>query len=404
MSIAASLLLLCSNALAPASPVTDPAAAMPHFGVGHEDDALPAVDTPTVLFINFDGPFMNGGCGNDSRNDCSTLFPNVQFDPYPGDQGMRASVVQAARADVLDFGVVVVGERPTIGDYAMVVVGTPAGGAPANIGGVAPGIDCGNTVPNLTSFAFNVGSGPNGISTVVHQEAAHTWGLEHVDDNSDNLFPTTSGAQDKKYTDECHRVVSNTELDPTFSGCNAIHTMFCEENFQNSYQEMLLLFGPPIADAVPPSVSIEAPTDGQVLQFDEDFELVMILDDDRRPQVLDTAILFDDVEATTALLPDDMHVFPVNGGPSPLGHGLGNGPHTIRVEIVDEAGNPATDEVTFVIEGAPEDVGESSGGDEGSDTDVVPEQTRGEDGCGCTTTTAPWPSLVLLFGLRRRRH
>ena len=90
------------------SPITDPSYPMPAIGVGHDDDAIPALNTPTVLFINFEGPFMNAGCGDNSVEDCSTILGNTQIAEYPGDQADRATIVQAARADVLDFGVIVV--------------------------------------------------------------------------------------------------------------------------------------------------------------------------------------------------------------------------------------------------------------------------------------------------------
>jgi len=59
---------------------------------------------------------MNGGCGNDSRQNCTTIFPNNQFNPSPADDATRAAVVQATREDVVDFGVIVVGERPPEGN------------------------------------------------------------------------------------------------------------------------------------------------------------------------------------------------------------------------------------------------------------------------------------------------
>ncbi|MBL4685361.1 MAG: MYXO-CTERM sorting domain-containing protein [Nannocystaceae bacterium] len=414
-------------------PITDPSW-NPH-GLGLPDpDAVPALNTATVLYVNFEGPLMQGGCGNDSRNDCSTIFGGAQFDPSPADPATRAAIIQATRADVVDFGVIVVGERPPEGNpYAMVVVGVPSSGAPAGVGGVAPGIDCGNNNPNITSFSFLVGSSANIQATVIHQEAAHTWGLEHIDDDRDNLFPTAGGTLDPKYRDECSAVVADTDLVPTNASCNSIHTMFCEANFQNSYQEMLALFGPPLLDTTPPTVSIDNPLDGQVLDYEEDFDLTITLDDDRRPQVMVTRIFLDGEEASGISLINATVTFGIPGGDAPSGHGWSNGEHTIHVDTEDESGNTASDEVTVTIMGNPDGGGEdggvddtgdgdSEGGAAGTEDDGTGDGTEddgtgdggamdddgGEDGCGCSTTPAPAPialfGLVGLLGFRRRRR
>ncbi len=409
------------------TPITDPAFELGPLGLTDVPDVQGAFDSPTVLFVNFEGPQMQGGCGNDSRNNCTTIFPGVQFNESPADAATRAAVVQATREDVVDFGVIVVGERPPEPNpYAMVVVGTPAGGAPAGVGGVAPGIDCGNNNPNITSFSFLVNSSANVQATVIHQEAAHTWGLEHVDDQTDNLFPSTGGVNDPKYQDVCSQVVSNTMLDPTSASCNSVHTMFCNANEQNSYQEMLLLFGPPILDDVAPSVVIDSPTEGQVIDYTEDFDLTITLDDDRRPQVLDTVIFFDATEAASTALINATLTFPVNGGDPPAGHGLSNGAHTIRVDVTDEAGNPASAEVTIEIVGSPfgdpdpdpqtgtDGVDSGTGGDppggtgdgSGAMTSSALDETD-DAGCGCRSNEEPppgtWLLVLMAAGWLRRR-
>ena len=188
---------------------------------------------------------------------------------------------------------------------------------------------------------------------------------------------------------------------------------------------MLLLFGPPIADTVPPTVQITSPAEGQVLDYEEDFDLVITLDDDRRPQIIDTFIFFDDVQAADAILINKTHTFPVNGGDPPGGHGLSDGPHTIRVDITDESGNPGTAEVTFEIVGSPVEqpsgstgAGSDDGVDESGDTGDLPGGTgtsgatgldmgSGDDGCSCNgVRSRPGTGALLLLvlaGLRRRR-
>ena len=402
-------------------PITDPSFVPAIMGVGHEPDVRAATNTPTILYVNFDGPTLKSGCGNDSRNDCSSLFAG-KVDPFPGTDAQKAAGIQAVRDDVEDFGVIVLGERPPPGNsYAMVVVGVPQGIDVGQIGGVAPLVDCGNTDPNITSFAFLVDSGANILATVIHQEAAHTWGLEHVDDDLDNLFPVAGGTIDPKYRDQCNRIVANTNLDPTGGQCNSIHTRFCDSGYQNSYQEMLLLFGEPVADTTPPTVTIDAPADGEILDFEQNFSLTITLDDDRRPQVLTTQIYFDDREVASSEFINKTLTFPVAGGPPPQGHGLSNGAHTIRVDVADEWGNPATTNISIIVENgpgapAPDDGGESgtgevsedgSDGADGSDGNG-PAADGSESGCACSVREPSKGSMFLglglgLFGLVRRR-
>jgi uncharacterized protein (TIGR03382 family) len=409
-----------------AIPITDPSFEPDHRGFGIEPNVQGAFNTPTVLFVNMDGGTMNGGCGNFSKNNCSTIIQG-EISPQPGTAADRASIIQAVRADVTDFGVIAVGERPPDNvDYAMVMVGTPVGYNVGSVGGVAPTIDCGNSNPNITSFSF-ITTGSNIVATVVHQEAAHTWGLEHVDDQFDNLYPTTGGASDPKYQDRCSKIVSDTDLTPTNGQCNSVHTMFCDFGYQNSYREMLLLFGPPIPDTTPPTIVIEAPTEGEVIDYEESFELIITLDDDRRPQIIDTVISIDGESYDPIKFIDDTHVLTINGGDAPQGHGLSNGPHTIRIDIADEHGNPAWDEVTFIIENGPVDASDDDGGDDGGGTGGAGDggsaeggdgsagaggggddgdlDGDGDKGCGCASTTPPGTLafLLLLFALPRRR-
>ncbi len=401
-------------------PITDPSSEPEVIGIGHTQPPVGAFNSPTILFTNFDGADLNSGCGNDPRNNCSVL--SFQFGgkilPFSGDASERAAIVQSLRKDVEDFGVIVIGERPPDNQpYAMVLVGNSAIGGVNEHGfaGVAPAIDCGNSNPYITSFALELG-GTNAQATVINQEAAHTWGLEHVNNPADNLHPVAGGHPDPKYTDSCDKIVANTDLDPSNGQCNSVHTMFCDAGFQNSYQEMLLLFGPPIVDDIAPSVTIEAPSPGDVLDCPADFDLVVTLDDDRRPQTFSVRILFDDTEVLSSLYIDGTHTFPIKGGITP-------GTHTFRVEIEDEADNQASAEVDFELATNPADpmcaegAGSTGGGtgatDGGGTAGTVGgsgEDGRGsEGGCGCRSTapegTAAFgPGLFVLGALARRRR
>jgi hypothetical protein len=375
--------------LAQRFPITDPNWQPAHIGLGQEPGAQAALNAPTILFVNFDGGTMNGGCGDDSHDNCSSIIQG-DIQAYPGDDSARAAVVQAVREDTVDFGIITIDERPPDDmPYAMVMVGAPDFDV-GQIGGIAPSIDCGNSNPNETSFSFLVTAGANTIATVINQEAAHTWGLEHVDDDLDNLYPTAGGTSDPTYRDVCSQVVSDTDLNPSGGQCNEIHTMFCDSGHQNSYRELLLVFGPTIPDGIAPTVSIDEPAAGTVFDYDDDWDLVITLADDRKPQILVTSIFFDDTE----VLPDQQFLdttltFPVKGGDAPQGHGLSEGMHTLRVEIEDEGGNPASAEVTIEISGGPVAVDSSGDGSSGTPDDGTGDDGGTEDDGGTIGSTDP---------------
>lgn len=209
-----------------------------------------------ILFVNFDGGQMNP-CGDSPQNNCSSIFTGTVL-PYAGDAGKRASVIQIVRKRVADFGITVTDTRPTSGDYDMEMVGNWEGANPA-FAGVAPGpIDCGDTRGGQTSFTLEASQTSDGVAEIILQEVAHTWGLEHVNEVQDLLFPTTQG-QNKTYRDECIKIVSNTELTESAGVCNSIHTrpeVGCQSGFQNSYKELLFVFGPSTPDTAAPLVQV----------------------------------------------------------------------------------------------------------------------------------------------------
>jgi MYXO-CTERM domain-containing protein len=176
-------------------------------------------------------------------------------------------------------------------------------------------------------------------------------------------------------------------------------------------------------------VSIDEPTDGSAFAYEDDWHLVITLQDDRTPQVLHTSIFFDDNEviADQQFLNTTLDC-PINGGDPPMGHGLSSGAHTIRVEITDEGGNPASTEVEIEIMGGPASADtsggagtsggnpeDSSGGDEDPGTDGGTSVTAtgpmmgGDDGGGCNcdidrNDTRALPLFAAMLVLARRRR
>jgi MYXO-CTERM domain-containing protein len=385
--------------------------------------------TPGTLYLNFEGAQMQSCNGSDwPVNNCSTIMNDVVL-PYSGDASAREAVVQIMAADVEPFAVTIVGERPVDDDeYDMVMVGNweppPEEGGFA---GVAPTIDCYNMTRGETSFSLDLGSAST-VAKVVGQEAAHVWGLEHVDSPNDLLFPTTGGAGDPSFEDACHQiVVLDGGIQPTEANCAEMHELNCPDapDHQNSYQDMMMVFGPRTPDMSAPTLEIVAPVEGETFASGSTVEVRIMMIDEVAPPLFEVYASID-ADEMGALLDDYRGpelVLPITALP--------DGEHLVRIDIQDQSGNPATDLVHFVIGGDAVDESsggsdESSGGGEGttsadsaesgmqlssdgstdaSDTEA-PANGSAAQGCSCRTTprhTIATLGLLVLVLSRRRR-
>lgn len=382
-----------------------------------------------ILFVNFEGGQMNWcGGSNDPHNDCSTIFQGTVI-PFSGDAAKRASIIQVIRKRIADFGITVTDQRPGAGDYDMEMVGDWQGQNPG-FAGVAPNIDCFDSTGGETSFTLEASGSSDGIAEIVLQELAHTWGLEHVDEKQDLLYPTTEGVN-KTFQDTCHKIVSDTDLNETNGYCNQVHTQFCDFGWQNSYQELLYLYGESVPDTQAPGVTIVEPADGAVLDSGN-VQLVIALEDDQSPAVINTTItlqsdaLPEAVESGGAYAAPRELTFPIQDLP--------DGTYALRVDVEDESDNPASDEITFTVVGNPpgsddsgdggsgdgsggvdgsgdaggsDDSASAEGGSDGSAGLVDPQPTSAE-GCDCRTARSRPGFAAMLLGLlvlvgRRRR-
>ncbi len=358
-----------------------------------------APGTPTTLYVNFDGAVLQTGCGNDPVGNCSTLAGTFDgyVGPFDGNEIQKMSILQAVRTRLAPYGVFATTERPSADvEYSMVLYGDLG---EQSFAGVAPYIDCEDLHPRDTSFSQGFSTSNTG-STVVLQEAAHTWGLEHVDGEGDVMNPFVVSGNTQVFEDACHPIVANTDLDPAPGTCNVMHTRFCPAGSQNSHRELLYLFGPSTPDTTPPRVTVVHPADGAVLPYPAGtFPLVVAVDDDRHPQFYSVSLY----QGDTMLLSQEAghldRAFTVAQLTDPP-----EGTYELRVEVADEAGNVAAATVSFsVASGADTDT------EGASDAADLPDAAFDEGGC---RTAAPaggphrglaLPALLALFPRRKRR-
>jgi hypothetical protein len=388
-------------------PVEDPLR-MPRV-VGEELEG-PRLPMRRVLYLNFDGVDLQW-CGpdeDDPHGNCSTVFQGAVL-PYRGGAAERAAVVQTVAADLADFDVVLTTERPPEEiDYDMEMIGQWSPGGVSGFLGIAPKIDCFDGDGGDVSFTLDPMSlTPADTAKVVLQELAHTWGLEHVDSTGDLLFPSVGNAPDPRFEDMCSPITYEPD------NCPRQHALHCEDGHQNSYLEMLDLFGPRQPDDVAPTLTIVSPSDGA--HVPNDFSLVIELHDDTSPQVFATSIEFVDGFTSDAEFAGP-GVFPV------ALTAVADGEWTVRVTAMDPAGNESTQEIALTVgkgeaptvdetdTGMPSDestgdVGESSSGGDEESTGAGP-PSSGDDGCGCRAPARGGPFALLFVALacaRRRR-
>lgn len=408
------------------------------------DAPPPLAAQPGLLYVNFDGGEMNG-CGwgnNDPKNNCSVIFQGTVL-PFSGNAGLRAAVVQYIRKDFKDFDIDVTDIRPGNNvDYDMEMVGDWSPAPDGGFAGVAPSIDCFNNDGGEVSFTLDYTPSANGIAKAILQEVAHTWGLEHVDSPGDLLYPTTAGNADPTYEDECFQIVQLNQANqvvPDTGQCKQQHLQFCDSaNMQNSYRELLQIFGPSTPDLTAPTVSIVNPSNGA--QLEGPFDLQIQAADEHSPQTLGITI---DATGPSAFNLDTAHYPSPSDLKFPL-KGLAAGDYTITVTVVDEDDNQSDAEVSFTVIGAPspttgDDTGPADttaaddsgsgdsaipttgaddptttgapvtsapqGNDDGSESSGDPGSNDGDDGCSCRQQSPGALALLLplALGLRRRR-
>lgn len=320
------------------------------------------VGTPITIFVNFDGIDLGECNPSDALRDCSWYNFDRDFEPFTGSIQTQVSILQAMRRDVADYGIRITGQRPTSGDYMMVIYG----GVEDDFGvlGSAPAEDCLDELPRQIAFAHldgELNTWVNGGAMTALHEASHTWGLDHIDVERSVMFPSGDNSP-SNYLADCAGVVSNTDLEPGPASCPDLNRMFCDsEDQQNSDAILKFLFGEPYVDNEAPRLELAFPEDGQYFQEPADFDVEFLLIDDQHPQAYDVWTWIGDDGPPSSPQKLVSPNFSVNQ--------LTIGTWEFHVRIADEAGNET--QLDFEIE-----VGEDPPPD-------PPEESDDDQGCAC---------------------
>lgn len=417
-------------------------------------DPLPAMNyepSPGVVYVAIDGVTLRPSCGNgDTANsalDCSPLVnAETTFGAFGG--GAAAAEFQQLATYYEEFDLVFTSNRPPdFLPYTMTVIGGSAGQVGlAGACGVA-NVACDGLKRNHVSLNFPDSCG--GMAETAAQETSHNWGLEHTDNPTDLLYPFNNGGF-KTFVDECMPISDATG--DGITQCGYIHEIYCEAGAgeqQNSYAELMGVFGPRSVDDTNPEILSISPADGAVVGSGESIVVTAEITDDSKfvgvkwtwleglPEGLDSYTRCtnntcdDDFNPGVSFDAIDMpwDFVGLDGAPP--------GTYSFQVEVLDAYGNYATQTVTFeVVEGpggadtggsgeggVDESGGVMTGGDDlpgdtGGETGGGGDATGGDGGqdggstSGGCRTAAPagfgpgaggMLGLLLLLGVRRRR-
>lgn len=375
-----------------------------------------------TIYLNFIGGMMTGGTiASEMESPC--INGNVAYPGFKGSTQQALAIIQVFKDAAEPFGMRVAYDPPPPKHlpYSMVMMGGKPGviGLPNGVLGVSCNLDCGEQWWRDTTFAFTEVAGDiQVLGTTALQEAAHSWGLDHIDGEDNIMYPYATFGK-KVWADTC--TPYNAATGPI--GCEYIHDEFCGDNggAQNDVAELTAYFGPNTPDDVAPTVTMISPTPDQVFNPGDSLHVQVEVTDNFEGYGW-RLVVPELGQELNAYYGETEWNFP----------GLPKGTYTIRVEAIDHDRNEGFAEAKIYV-GVEVPVDTSSGGEStgeqptsgdasgatagGSDasaggTDAA-SSTAGMDGddkgCNCATGHVPRDmSLGLLalglLGLGRRRR
>lgn len=380
-----------------------------------------------TIFLNFFGGELTNG-GNSALMESTCIKGTFKYPGFAGTEAQALAIIETFKSQLAPYGVRLAYEEapPPELPYAMVMMGgTPQMiGMSAGVLGVSCSSDCGDRWWRDTTLAFTAAASPgqiNTLATTALHEAAHAFGLAHIDTalNSGYIMHPYVDNKERSWADGCIKYNDATGG----INCKATHDIFCGGGAQNDVAELMAYFGPNSPDIEAPTVEILTPADGVELAEGAAVSIQAEIADDHDGAGWKIMIYKD------GALVEDRPAFKFEK--SWELSGLPTGTYVIRVQAIDHDHNIGADEVTlYVGAGAPETTGDATGSGSGDDDDAptsgAPDETSGtstspqttgetagetpnddSDGCGCISGERPASGglwlLVGLAGLLGRR-
>ena len=222
-----------------------------------------------VVYLNFDGVTLTASnTSDDATKDKSAILaaaiqsgqtrtiPPFNVNDLASTSGMsRSQIISRVVSDMYEshapYNIEFVTERPTSGNYSMVVFGgtcqTVAG--QSGCAGIAL-LDCGDYMPNNITFAFPYGLRVADLASTAAQEEAHAFGLAHTTDTTDIMYPYLR--------DFVPTVFGAGPVPDGDSTCGGM-------TYQDSDERMMQIIGYRGQDALGPTITITSPSEGQVV-------------------------------------------------------------------------------------------------------------------------------------------
>lgn len=419
-------------------------------------DASPGVLYVAMEGITLTGPCTDGATANSAKR-CSALVDAETNFPAYGNESQRAALFNQLASFYQPFDVVLTTSAPPDWmPYTMAVIGGSAGnaGQPGGVCGVA-NVQCDGLRRNHVSLTFPSSCG--GASATAAQETAHNWGLEHTNNTNDLMYPY-AGQGSSQFVDNCMPISHATG--DGITQCDYIHDDYCPGGGgeqQNSYEELLGVFGPRTPDDQAPRIVEIYPEDGSTFSTEESFTVTARIEENSNFVAVKWSLEGGDTTLTRCS--NDVCDQDFNAGvgfdPNEVDWDfttLSNPPagqYVFTFEVLDAYGGYDSETVTVTVteaggtgdpSGGDESGGDASGGDEtgggddsggassggtggasasggdptaddgGSDTEGVGltgDDGGGGEGCGCSQRRQSGPGAMLallLLGLTVRRR